>query len=318
MIRRSDKPGTAPADPLIQAHMAHLRLELGRSPLTAQAYAYDVLLFAAFLAKLPPEESPASRVYPELLTATTSDIRRFIMELAGSRGYASVAVRRKIASIKSFYRFLMLEGHREDDPAVHIPGPKIEKRLPRVLGEADVVKLIETKVAGRSETQRLRDNAIMELLYASGVRRAEVAGINVNDLDLAQRTIRVTGKGRKQRLVPINRATTAAIEAYLRVRPRSSDEALFLGRTGHRLTPRHIWQIFRTIYNVSGLKPHASPHTLRHSFATHLLEHGVDLVTIQEFLGHESLATTQIYTNVSFAHKKRAYDEAHPRDRGNH
>ena len=198
---------------------------------------------------------------------------------------------------------------------VHIPSPKVGKKLPKVLPEADVTKLLRTTVAGRSEFQQLRDRAIMELLYASGVRRAEVASIQLNDVDLRRRTILVTGKGNKQRIVIINATTARAIADYLAHRPQSQDEALFLGRTGRQLTPRHIWHIFHTLYKISGVRLKASPHTMRHSFATHLLEHGVDLVTIQELLGHQSLATTQIYTNVSFEHKKRAYDEAHPRDR---
>ena len=305
------------ADPLISAHNAHLRLELGRSPLTCDAYARDLELFGAFLAKdkKRPKHSTAEKTWPQLRTATSSDIRQFIMTLAGPRGYEATAVRRKIASIRSFYKFLKTHNYREDDPAVHIPAPKVGKKLPKVLPEADVTKLLRTTVAGRSEFQLLRDRAIMELLYASGVRRAEVAGIDVNDVDLRRRTILVTGKGNKQRIVIINATTARAIADYLAHRPRSQDEALFVGRSGHRLTPRHIWHIFHTIYKISGIRLKASPHTMRHSFATHLLEHGVDLVTIQELLGHQSLATTQIYTNVSFEHKKRAYDEAHPRDR---
>jgi len=306
-----------PADPLISAHNAHLRLELGRSPLTCDAYARDVELFGAFLAKDKKRgKRSAERTWPKLRSATSSDIRQFIMTLAGPRGYEGTAIRRKIASLRSFYKFLKTHNYREDDPAIHIPAPKIGKKLPKVLPEADVRKLLRTNVAGRSDVQRLRDHAIMELLYASGVRRAEVAGINLNDVDLRRRTILVTGKGNKQRIVIINATTARAIADYLAHRPRSHDEALFLGRSGKRLTPRHIWHIFHSIYKISGLRLAASPHTLRHSFATHLLEHGVDLVTIQELLGHQSLATTQIYTNVSFEHKKRAYDEAHPRDRG--
>jgi len=303
-------------DPLICAHGAHLRLELGRSPLTCDAYARDVELFGAFLAKDKKRaKHAAKRTWPQLRTATASDIRQFIMTLAGPRGYEGTAIRRKIASLRSFYKFLKTQNYRDDDPAIHIPAPKIGKKLPKVLPEADVRRLLRTKVAGGSDVQRLRDHAIMELLYESGVRRAEVAGINLNDADLRRRTILVTGKGNKQRIVIINETTARAIADYLGVRPRSQDEALFLGRSGRRLTPRHIWHIFHTIYKISGVRLAASPHTMRHSFATHLLEHGVDLVTIQELLGHQSLATTQIYTNVSFEHKKRAYDEAHPRDR---
>lgn len=307
---------SAPVDPLIGAHGAYLQLERGRSPLTVDAYARDLELFGRFLAERAGDESPAKRAcWPRLADATTSDIRQFIMDLSGRRDYNMVAVRRKLSSLKSFYRFLKVEGRRVDDPAVHIPAPKVEKRLPEVLPVREVGKLLATGVAGRSDEQRLRDRAILELLYASGLRRAEIARIDVNDVDLQARHVRVMGKGRKQRIVPMNRAAAAAIDAYLRVRPRSGDEALFLGRTGHRLTPRHVWHIFNTIYRISGVKLHASPHTLRHSFATHLLENGVDLITIAEFLGHESVATTQIYTNLSMDHKRRAYDEAHPRDR---
>jgi site-specific recombinase XerD len=168
----------------------------------------------------------------------------------------------------------------------------------------------------------------MELLYGSGVRRAEVARIDLNDVHLRDRMIGVHGKGSKDRLVVINKATADAIQRYLAVRPRTTDPALFVGVGGKRLTPRHIWYIFREMYKVSGLsdgdgkaddretgKKTATPHTLRHSFATHLLANGVDLITIKELLGHESVATTQIYTNIDMTHKKRAYDEAHPRDR---
>ena len=308
--------GKAPsADPLVASHAIHLQLELGRSPLTVEAYTSDIELFGAFLAGFESGRRPKLRPWPELRKATTMDIRRFVVELAGRRKYDPIAVRRKLSALRSFYKFLRTDGQRRDDPAADVPSPKIGKKLPRVLAERDVTRLLATKIAGRSDAQRLRDRAIMELLYASGIRRAEVARIDINDVDVRRRTIRVTGKGRKQRLVLFNKTAGEAIDAYLRVRPRTDDEALFVGRSGSRLSPRHIWHIFRTIYKISGLKLHASPHTMRHSFATHLLEHGVDLVTIQELLGHESLATTQIYTNVSFEHKKRAYDEAHPRDR---
>ena len=140
------------------------------------------------------------------------------------------------------------------------------------------------------------------------MRRAELAGTRLANVDLAERTIRVTGKGNKERTVLINHTAAEAIEAYLRVRPRSSDSALFLGRGGKALTPQHVWRIFTNIYRVSGIQKHASPHTLRHSFATHL-------ETVRELLGHESLATTGIYLQLAMGHKRRAYDEAHPRDR---
>jgi site-specific recombinase XerD len=147
------------------------------------------------------------------------------------------------------------------------------------------------------------------------IAKRKPAPLKVAEVMSLLRTIRVTGKGNKERTVLINRTAAAAIEAYLRVRPRSADPTLFLGRTGAGLTPKHVWRLFRNIYRVSGLQKHASPHTLRHSFATHLVENGVDLETVRELLGHESLATTGVYLQLAMGHKRRAYDEAHPRDR---
>ncbi|MEO6834813.1 MAG: tyrosine-type recombinase/integrase [Candidatus Tumulicola sp.] len=302
-------------EPLILDMMTYLRLERNRSQLTVEAYARDLQEFGAFLAGLPAGQTPVGREYPALRTVTTSDVRKYVMHLAGDKRYDMRTVRRKLSSIKALYRYMKLMGLRDDDPASIVSGPKLEKKLPEHLDESDVRDLLKTSLAGRSEAQRRRDLAIMELLYASGLRRAEVTTIDLKDLDLKGREIRIHGKGSKERVVVFNQSASDAIEAYLRVRPHSRDEALFLGRGGKRLTPMHVWRIFRNIYKVSGIEQHASPHTLRHSFATHLAENDVDLETIREFLGHESLATTGIYLRMSMQHKKRAYDKAHPRDR---
>ena len=155
----------------------------------------------------------------------------------------------------------------------------------------------------------------MELLYASGIRRAELVGLNLSDVDLERRRMRVIGKGNKQRTVFINHAAADAIRNYLGVRPRTSDEALFLSRRKQRLSHRQAWVVFRDFAQLAGLTMHVTPHVMRHSFATHLLENGADIMTIKELLGHESLSTTQIYTNVSLEHMRRSYEEAHPRDR---
>ncbi|HZV80152.1 MAG TPA: site-specific tyrosine recombinase/integron integrase [Candidatus Binatus sp.] len=303
-----------PSDPLIVEWAGSLHGR-GRSPLSVAAYAGDVELFGAFLAKAPRKESAHGKPWPLLVKAARSDLIRFIQELMANRGYSGSAVRRKIAALRSFYRFLRREGKRTDDPTTDLEPPKRDKLLPKVLKEPDVTRLLRTASGWKTDWLRVRDRAIMELLYASGMRRAEIASIKLSDVDLQTRTIRVMGKGRKQRLVLINRTTASAIQTYLGVRPRASDESLFVGHSGQGLSSRHVWEIFRRIHAMSGVKAPASPHTLRHSFATHLLEHGVDLVTIQELLGHASVATTQIYTNVSMDHKRRAYDEAHPRDR---
>lgn len=302
-------------DRLVLDLMTYLRLERNRSQLTVEAYARDLQEFGAFLSGVPESESPVGREYPQLRDVTTSDVRQYVMRLAGGKRYDMRTVRRKLSSIKALYKYCKLVGLREDDPASIVAGPRIERKLPEHLDESDVRTLLGTTLAGRSDVQRRRDLAIMELLYASGIRRAEVSSIDVQDVDLKGREIRVHGKGSKERVVVFNRSAAKAIEAYLRVRPHSRDDALFLGRGGKRLTPMHVWRIFRDIYKVSGIDRHASPHTLRHSFATHLAENDVDLETIREFLGHESLATTGIYLRMSMQHKKRAYDKAHPRDR---
>ena len=303
------------ADPLILEMMTYLRLERNRSQLTVEAYARDLQEFGAFLSGIPAKESPVGREYPGLRSVSTSDVRKYVMQLAGAKEYDMRTVRRKLSSMKAFYKYLKLMGLRDDDPASIVAGPKIERKLPEHLDESDVRALLRTSLAGRSDVQRKRDLAIMELLYASGLRRAEVTTIDLRDVDVKSREIRVHGKGSKERVVVFNRSAAKAIEAYLRVRPRSRDDALFLGRGGKRLSPMHVWRIFRNLYAVSGIGQHATPHTLRHSFATHLAENDVDLETIREFLGHESLATTGIYLKMSMQHKKRAYDRAHPRDR---
>ncbi|MFY9884227.1 MAG: tyrosine-type recombinase/integrase [Candidatus Cybelea sp.] len=303
---RSKKVPLSP-DPLVRDLRGYLLTERKRSPLTVEAYERDLVEFTSFL------RATQGRV--SLKTATTSQIRQYIAHLFDARRCDSRTVCRKLSSIRALYRFLKITGVRENDPAAAIPGPSVAKKRPAPLKVGEVMKLLRTSLAGRSDAARLRDAAIMELFYASGMRRAELAGVQLGGVDLAERTIRVTGKGNKERLVVINHAAAEAIEAYLRVRPRSPDPHLFLGRGGKGLTPKHVWRIFRAIYSVSGIQKHATPHTLRHSFATHLVENGVDLETVRELLGHESLATTGVYLQLAMGHKRRAYDEAHPRDR---
>ncbi len=300
-----------PTDPLVAEFAAYLRLERGQSPRTAEEYARDIEVFGAFLEPGHGQGMP----FAKIATATPSDIRRFVMELMGPRAYNPTSVRRKLAALRSFYALQRREGRRPDNPAADVPPPKAAKRLPHVMNEREVGTLLRTRIAGKSDEQRLRDTAIMELLYASGIRRAELVGLDLSDVDTERRLLRVTGKGNKQRTVFINVAAAEAIRAYLGLRPRSTDPALFLSRRKTRLSYRQAWAIFQTYAKLSGLTKHVTPHVMRHSFATHLLENGADLVTIKELLGHESLATTQIYTNVSLEHMRRSYEEAHPRDR---
>ena len=299
-----------PADPNIAEFAAYLRLERGQSPRTSEEYARDVELFAGFL-----EPNHESQPFTKIAATTTSDVRRFVMELMGPRKYSASSVRRKIAALRSYFALQKREGRRVDNPAQDVPPPKAPKRLPHVMTEREVGKLLRTRIAGKTEFARLRDLAMMELLYASGIRRAELVGLNVSDVDLEKRLMRVIGKGNKQRMVFINQASADAIRNYLAVRPRTPDEALFISKRKTRMSHRQAWVIFRQFAELSGLTKHVTPHVMRHSFATHLLENGADLMTIKELLGHESLSTTQIYTNVSLEHMRRSYEEAHPRDR---
>ena len=300
-----------PADPTIAEFATHLRLERGQSPRTSEEYARDIELFGQFLEPGHLKHAP----FVKLSSTTISDVRRFVMELMGPRKYTATSVRRKIAALRSYFALQKREGRRADNPAQDVPPPKAPKRLPHVMSEGEVGKLLRTRVAGKSEFAQRRDLAMMELLYASGIRRAELVGLNVSDVDVERRLMRVIGKGNKQRTVFINQASADAITKYLAVRPRTPDEALFISKRKTRMSHRQAWVIFRQFADLAGLRQHVTPHVMRHSFATHLLENGADLMTIKELLGHESLSTTQIYTNVSLEHMRRSYEEAHPRDR---
>jgi len=292
-----------PVDKTIAAFVNELHYARGRSPRTSEAYARDLELFGAY-------------IDGDVAKAERAQIKAFVLELAGKRRYMPAAIRRKLVALRRFYRYLIVEGVREDDPTVGIDPPKLPKRLPVVLREDDVARLLRTpSPAGRTDFQKYRDRAILEVLYASGIRRAEVASLDLADVDLDRRIMRVTGNGNKQRTVLINEAAADAMRAYLGYRPRTNDQAFFIGRRGERLGVRAVWEIVKTIERLSGLTVHATPHVMRHSFATHLLENGADLMTIKELLGHESLATTQIYTNVSVEHMRKTYDDAHPRDK---
>lgn len=306
-------------DPLIAGFATHLALELRRSPNTVVAYRRDLADFGRFLARgsgTPAAEAAARTAFPALRDATKSDIRRYIMEVTGGRGYETTSVLRKVSTLRSFYGYLRREGLRADDPTADLPVLRRPKALPHVLRAEEVSKVLRTQVAGKSDFQRLRDRAIMETLYGSGVRRSELLNLDLEDVDLDRRLLRIRrGKGGKERIVLLTQAAADALRAYLALRPRSATEAFFLSRNKRRLSAVAMYEIFRTFVRLSGIRTRATPHTMRHSFATHLLENGADLVTIKELLGHESLATTQIYTNVSVEHMRKTFDAAHPRDK---
>ena len=309
---------TTPVDPLVMQFFQVLGgLKLGAR--TVHEYQREVEVFGAFLNDRPPvdgEGEPYRGPFGDVFkNADATSVLRYVMRL-GAEKYGEAAVRRKIAVLRRFFQYLKRVGYREDNPAVDIPNIRLPKRFPKALPLKDVMKLIETRPeAGQPELRWRRDIAILELLYASGIRRAELVGINVSDVDFDDRTIRVMGKGKKHRTVFFNQATADALQAYLRVRPRSKDGALFVSRQAHRLSYQQVGRIFAAYVALSGLEGKISPHTMRHSIATHLHKSGVDLMTIKDFLGHASIQTTQIYAEMEQAHVRRSYEAHHPRDR---
>ncbi len=316
MGRRLGEPRPS-ASPLLGEFAAYLKLERSQSVGTASGYASDVEQFARWLGG-----TTAESIDEALGSASTSDVRRWVMHfMEGRRSEQQQAKRdrlvvRKLAALRSFFGLQRREGRRSDEPTVDVRRPKVRKALPHVLDAEDTQKLIHASIERRVDWLRLRDDALMEMLYGSGVRRGELVRMNLGDIDLDRKVARVFGKGRKERMVFISTPAAAALVKYLNVRPSSEDSAVFLSREHRRLSDRQLYEIFRARKERSGISGKASPHILRHSFATHMVENGADLATVGELLGHESLATTQIYVNVSLEHKRRLYLETHPAERG--
>jgi len=311
-----------PKDPLVMEFVQRV-VTLKRGPRTVREYARDIEIFGAFLQDRPsvqkagaqegwPYRGPFGGVFAK---ADVSDVYRFILPL-GTLGYNAAATRRKFAVLRRFFQFMKQRNYRAADPTMDVPNVRLPRRFPKAIPGKDVMTLIGTRrPAGQPELRWRRDLAMLELLYASGMRRAELAGVNVSDIDFADRTIRVVWKGEKPRTVLFNHAASDALKAYIQVRPRCQDGALFVSRQGRRLSYQQIGRIFEEYVKLSGLEGKITPHTMRHSVATHLHKSGVDLMTIKDFLGHESIQTTQIYAEMDQQHVKRSYREHHPRDR---
>ncbi len=293
---------------LIEEFLRHLALERRLSPHTVSGYRGDVLGLATFLA----------RGGHTLSTATYPVLRRWLAHLA-TRGYARSSVARKAASVRSLYRFLARRRLVASNPASLLTPPRVPRLLPAVLKQGEAAALVEAPEGG--DPRALRDRAVLELLYATGVRVAEVAALDVDGVDLERRRVRVLGKGGSEREVPLGDAAADAVALYLSEgRPpfagRAGTEdrrALLFNRRGKRMTPRDIRAVVEQYRRGVLAGRRASPHTLRHSFATHLMEGGADIRAVQELLGHASLATTQRYTHVSRGRLFRAYRDSHPR-----
>lgn len=231
------------------------------------------------------------------------------------RGLSPRSVQRRLSAARSLFRYLMREGELSRDPATDVQAPRARKRLPVTLDADAMARLLEFRTDDRLG---VRDKAIMELLYSSGLRLSELLGLDLTDLDLRDRTVRVLGKGRKARIVPVGRHAAEALSRWLRERTTLADvgeAAVFVGTNGRRLGPRIVQRRIARWARLQGLPEHVHPHMFRHSFASHLLESSGDLRAVQELLGHANISTTQVYTHLDFQHLARIYDSAHPRAR---
>ncbi|WP_084328153.1 tyrosine recombinase XerC [Intrasporangium oryzae] len=294
---------------LLHAFNRHLGAERGRSAHTRRAYLGDVrhlLTYAAAQGLEGPEE------------LRLADLRSWLGEQADS-GAARSTIARRAASARTFLKWAEHTGRIPSDPSLRLVAPKRNRTLPGVLKQGEASRLLDLASvrADDDDPIHVRDRAVLELLYASGIRVGELVGLDVDDVDLGQRVVRVMGKGAKERIVPFGLPAARAIEAWLAVRSRlvrpDSGPALFLGRRGRRADARQVRSAVHELLAHLPDAPDLGPHGLRHSAATHLLEGGADLRTVQEMLGHASLATTQIYTHVSVDRLRKSYEQAHPR-----
>ena len=282
----------------IEEFLRYLELEKGVSAHTLRAYRKDLTDFIAHV-----------NTEPEKIDML--DVRGFIAEQI-RKGLNKTTVSRRLSSVRSFFRFLYREGYMKSNPAKLVSSPRLPKLLPKFLSVDDAFSLVE-KPEGIGFAPA-RDRAILELLYSSGLRVGELAGLNVEDINVREALVKARGKGKKERIVPIGSKALDAIKTYLveRILLKSKEKAVFLNRLGTRLTDRGVRRIVVKYARAIAINGSIGPHTLRHSFASHLLQGGADLRVIQELLGHASLSTTQKYTHLDVAHLMDIYDKAHP------
>jgi integrase/recombinase XerD len=291
----------------VEEFLRYISLEKGYSEHTIAAYRSDLSQFLTYL---------QGRSVASWADVTRSHMLDYIGFLQ-SREYASSTVARKIAAVKSFFHFQVADGALQDEPTAAIDSPRVEKSLPHPLTVEEMELLLSRSGEGGSP-KVLRDNALLELMYATGMRASEVIGLDVEAVDLEAGTARCLGKGNKERILPVYGRALDALQAYVeRARPEllggKKEEALFLNYRGRPLTRQGLWLIVKQRAADVGIERDITPHTLRHSFATHMLNGGAGLREVQQLLGHANISSTQIYTKVSTRRKREAYDKAHPR-----
>lgn len=318
---------------LVEQFLHYLLAERHFSSHTARCYAADLEQFCGFLLDPQGELTKASnrpangqngahghnlgtKFDPKLLAVETETVRGF-MSLLRDKNYCKSTVARKLATLRSFYKFLVRRGHLATNPVASIRTPKQDKRLPKFLEVEEIERLLNN--CDVNTLLGARDRAILESLYSTGMRVSEVIALNVSDVDFEDNVVRIRGKGKKERVVPLGPSAAKAMLHYLDLRRaqlppgRSDAEALFINKHGQRLSTRSVRRKLDKYLLEAGLDSSVSPHTLRHSFATHMLQRGADLRSVQQLLGHQSLSTTQVYTHITGSKVKEDYDKAHPR-----
>jgi len=290
----------------IAQFLRYLDVERNASDLTIKSYREDLMDLADFLT-----DEGARAVAPRDVTPVS--LRSYVTALHDA-GYARTSIARKLASLRSFYRFAQRQGMVDSNPAKPLRNPRSQRKLPHFLSSDEIHGLLEAP--DPTTEMGLRDRAILEVTYSAGLRVSELVGMNDADIDFEEGVVRVRGKGRKERLGALGKYAMTSLRSYFQVRRpaiRTSENATFRNKFGGRLTTRSVARMLEKYIQAKGLDARITPHTLRHSFATHLLDRGADIRSVQELLGHKSLVTTQIYTHVSTSSIKAAYGRAHPR-----
>jgi len=296
----------------IDIFLNYLTVEKGFSGNTIDAYRNDLSQLAEFAEK----ETGKRSVMPSWANFSRQDMLSYLLDMK-ERNYAVTTLARKIAAAKSFFGFLHSEGRIKSNPMDNITSPKVGKSLPDAISISQVRKLID-QPSMLTAPEAKRDRAMLELLYASGMRVSELISLDLNDINTKENYVRCFGKGNKERMVPIYQQAARVVEDYItQVRPKmvrdDKEQAIFVNQRGDRLTRQGLWQILKAYAKSAGLGKQVTPHTLRHSFATHMLNGGADLRSVQELLGHANISTTQIYTHLTSEHIRKTYDKAHPR-----
>ena len=325
--------------PRVMQFLNYLQFERHFSAYTSRCYGADLRQFCQFLMGVPAEIMPddvaadgtvqssapieqlpkvdttPAHADELLLNSSADDVRNYL-QFMRENNYSKATMARKLATLRSFFKFCNRRSMTPNNPMITIRTPKQEKRLPKFMTEDAMVKLLATPKD--SDVLGARDKAMLECMYSTGIRVSELVGLNMEDVDFAGLVIRVRGKGRKERVSPMGQSAIAAIQKYLAMRGGVVKDALptgplFVNKHGQRLSTRSVRRKLDKYLIEAGLDPDISPHTLRHSFATHMLNHGADLRSVQELLGHQSLSTTQVYTHLQSNQVKTAYDQSHPR-----